>query len=187
MTSVNARDGQDDHGAHGQSAPMSTLRGATVEVDVERVTRLIVAACLLALGVTVVLLCVAGIEKNARITELRDHGVAVVATVDSCRGELGGSGSNPVGYTCTGTYVLGGNRYDATLPGDRSFAPGAQVRGIAAASEPGVFTTAGALFGEHASWGVFLVPAVLFGLLLALAGAVVGRWRRRRRDARRAA
>ena len=89
--------------------PVTTLRGASVNVDIRRVTHLVVGACLMALAAAVIILFVAGVQKNAQITRLHKQGVAVKVTVSGCIGLMGGSGSNIAGYDCTGAFTLAGH------------------------------------------------------------------------------
>jgi hypothetical protein len=152
----------------GSQQPLTTLRGAPVAVDSRRATRLVVTFCLAALGLAVVSLFVAGIHKNAQITLLRQHGVGVEVTVTGCRGLLGGSGSNAVGATCRGIFVLDGRSYSDTIPGDTLRAPGTTLRLVTAESDPGVVATVHQAETEHASWTIFLLPSVLLIALLAL-------------------
>jgi len=157
------------------------LRGATVDVDASRIRRVVTVACLVGLAGIVGVLFAAGASKNAQINELRDHGVAVTVTVASCRGLLAGSGSNPAGYACTGSYQVNGRTYVASVPGDSLYAAGATVREVAAGTDPGLLASAPAVAAERASWRVFVVPMALLGALLTLVGVTV---RRRRRGAR---
>ncbi|MGA2035977.1 MAG: hypothetical protein ABSH04_00090, partial [Acidimicrobiales bacterium] len=73
-------------------APIMTLRGASVAVDARRVGRVVVGVCLVALAALVLVLFLAGIQKNAQINRLRKHGVAIDVTVSGCLGLMGGSG-----------------------------------------------------------------------------------------------
>ena len=100
------------------------LRGASVEVDARRVGHAVVGICLTALAATVIVLFVAGIQKNAQITRLRRQGVAVEVTVSGCLGLMGGSGSNLAGYECKGTFSLDGHRYSDAIPGSAFYSPG---------------------------------------------------------------
>jgi len=165
---------------------VATLRGAGVDVDVRRAGRVIVGVALVALAVLAVVLFVAGAQKNAHITDLRQHGVPVDVTVTRCTGLLGGSGSNPVGYACRGTFAYGGHRYDVAIPGDTLYASGARLAAVTVPGDTGLFSTAATVAAEHASWKVFLLPAVLLGVLVVLVGALVlGRRHGGRASARR--
>jgi hypothetical protein len=160
------------------NADLRALRGATVEVDPRRVARSVAVSCLIALLVATVALTVAGVRKNDQVTELRDHSVGVAVTVTTCRGLLGGSGSNPVGYTCKGTYLVGGHRYDQTLPTNVLYAPGTRVALVVAADDPDLLSTRELVAAERPSWLVYRVPAVLF-VVLVVALVVLARRRRR--------
>jgi uncharacterized integral membrane protein len=150
-----------------------TLRGAGVDVDARRAGRLVVGVCLVALAVLVVVLFVAGANKNAQINNLRRHGAPVEITVTKCIGLLGGSGSNGAGYACTGTYTVGGRRYDEAIPGNALLVTGATVRG-----DPTLVSTVVAVTTERASWRVFIVPTILLIILVLLVGTLVLRRRR---------
>ena len=161
---------------------LTTLRGAGVQVDVRRAGRVIGALCLVALAVVAVVLLVAGNHKNAQITQLKTHGVGVTVTVSGCLGLLGGSGSNPAGYACKGTFTLDGHRYSEDIPGTALHDPGTKVQAIAVAGDPPLLDTLAAVAREHTSSGVFVVPAVLLVVLMVLVGGL-GLRRRRLRGA----
>jgi hypothetical protein len=157
---------------------VTALRGAPVDVDARRAARTVAPLCLVALLFATVALTVAGVHKNDQVTDLRDHGVGVAVTVTTCRGLLGGSGSNPVGYTCHGTYEFGGHRYDQTLPTNVLYALGTRVALVVAADDPALLSTRALVAAERPSWLVYRVPAVLFVVLVVALGLLV--WRRRR-------
>ncbi|MHB1710834.1 MAG: hypothetical protein ACYCV7_05465 [Acidimicrobiales bacterium] len=161
--------------------PAMTLRGAVVDVDIRRAGRVVIAIGLAVLAALIVVLFLAGEHRNAQINRLRHHGVPVDVTVTGCLGLMGGSGSNLVGYQCRGTYMFAGHRYDEAIPGVAFHAPGARLPGITVAADPALFTTAGTLATEHASARVFVLPLVLFGVEVLLAGAVLLRRRHFRR------
>ena len=153
--------------------PIMTLRGAGVAVDARRAGRVVGGVCLVALAVLVVVLAVAGVDKNAQITRLRQHGVRVEITVSTCLGLLGGSGSNAAGYACRGTFTVDGRHYDEAIPGNTLFPPGATIRGVIDPGDPALVSTVGAVASEHASWRVFVVPIILVVILALLVVAVV--------------
>jgi hypothetical protein len=159
-------------------AALSTLRGAGVNVDVRRAGRVIGGLCLVVLAVLAVALIAVGAHKNDQITSLHQHGVHVTITVTGCRGLLGGSGSNAAGYACRGNLTLHGRRYNEPIPGDTLYAPGVKVPGVAVSGNPPLLATAHALETEHASWNVFVAPAVLVIALALIVGAVVVKRRR---------
>jgi hypothetical protein len=166
--------------ADASGAAVTTLRGAGVDIDVRKAGRVIVGICLVALAVLVVVLFVAGVQKNAQINRLRQHGVPVTVTVSGCLGLLGGSGSNSAGYACQGTFTLDGHRYSESIPGNALRPPGTKVRAVAVSGAPPLLSTAHAVATDRASAGVFVVPSILLLTLVVLVGALVFRRRRMR-------
>ena len=143
------------------AGPVSTLRGARIEIDTARVVRILLAAVLATLAVLAVVFFVVGAHKNAQIDELRLHGEPVEVTITKCLGLMGGSGSNSAGYACTGTFHFGGRLFDEAVPGDVLYAPGTRLAATAASNGSGLFAPVGVLAGEHSSWTVFIVPGAL--------------------------
>ena len=132
------------------------MRGASVDVDVRRAGIAVIALCVLALAATVVVLYVAGFQKNAQITRLREHGVDVEVMVSGCIGLMGGSGSNLAGYDCKGTFT----------PGTAAHAPGSRLRAVTVAEDPALLSTPGVIATERASWHVYLLPSILLVVLV---------------------
>ncbi len=126
----------------GRVAP---LRGASVQLNVRRLLQVTIGLVMGTLVVLVVVLTVAAIHSNEQIDELHDHGVPVTTTVNGCLGLLGGSGTNPEGYSCHGTYVLNGHRYTQSLPASGYMHPGTHVAAVAVPSDPALVSTAAAL------------------------------------------
>lgn len=153
-----------------------------MEADSRRVARGLVVACVVVLAVLTVVLFAAAVHRNGQITSLRRHGVPIEVTVSRCLGTLSGSGSNAAGYSCRGSFVLDGRRYSGTIPGHALLAPGTTVRMVTVKSDPGLIATVHQAESEHASWGVFILPAVLLFVLLSLLTAIAIRSRRHRRD-----
>lgn len=156
---------------------LTTLRGASVAVDPRRATQVAVAMGMATLAVLVVVFFVVGAHKNNQITSLEQHGVTVQDTITGCVGLLGGSGSNPVGYRCWGTFTIDGHRYTKDIPGTVLRPVGSKVSVIADSAIPGLITTASELDGEHASDGVYIVPTLLLGAFVILAGVLIVRLR----------
>jgi hypothetical protein len=154
------------------------LRGAGVEADGRRVGRVVVGVFLVALAVLVIVLFVAGVQKNAEISRLRQSGIAVRASVSGCLGLMGGSGSNLVGYDCRGTFTLDGHRYTEALPGNSLHSPGATVRIITVPNDPALVATVGAVATQRPSPSVFVLPATLLVILGLLVAALVVKRRR---------
>jgi hypothetical protein len=161
--------------------PLTTLRGASVDVDPRLAARVAVAVLVTALAAVAISLSVAGLDKNAEITGLRQQGTPVEVTVTHCVALLGGSGSNGVGDSCLGTFVLDGKRYRSTIPGNGLWAPGSTLRLITVRTNPGLLATSHQVASEHVSWRVFILPAVLVVALIALVVAITARHVRRRR------
>jgi hypothetical protein len=159
--------------------PVTTLRGASVDVDVRRAGQLVLGAGLIAIAVTAVILLIAGIQKNDQITRLRQHGVPVAVRVTRCSGLLGGSGSNAAGYACSGTYMVRGHHYQEPIPGATLLARGSVIRGIAVPGDPSLLSTPAAVAASRTSWRVFIAPVILFVVLALLITLLMIRHRRR--------
>jgi hypothetical protein len=165
--------------AHG-SERVAPLRGAGVEINGRQVARVVLGIVLATLAVLTVVFTVTGVHDNHQVDELQHQGVPVAVTITSCQGLLGGSGSNSAGFSCRGTYVLDGHRYDELLPGTAFHAPGTVVRALAVPADPTLVSPVSVVDAEHASASVFVLPALLFVALVAiLAALLVTRARRR--------
>jgi len=158
--------------------PVMNLRGARVDADARRVGRVVGGACLVALAGVTIVLFLAGAQKNSEITRLRQQGVVVEVTVSGCRGLMGGSGSNLVGYQCAGTFKLDGHRYREAIPGTSFYRPGAALRVVTVPGDPALVSTVRAVATERSSTRVFVIPAILLVLLALLLGASVLKRRR---------
>ena len=164
---------------------MAALRGAGVGgVDTRRLGQIVVGLVLLTLVVLVVVFSLVGVHKNQQSDRLRNDGVPVTFTVSSCTGLVGGSGSNPVGYVCHGSYTLNGHTYDEQLPGNDFHRPGSTVASVAVPGDPSLVSPAAMVATEHSSTGVFVVPVILFAILVVLVGWIFLRYRTRRHDTR---
>ena len=160
---------------------IASLRGPTVQFNPRRVLQVIAAMVVGALLVVIVVLTVAGIGSNNQIDALHDRGVPVTVTVTGCLGLLGGSGSNAAGYSCHGTYTLDGHRYTESLPGTAFHRPGSTIASVAVPGDPALVSPVNIVNNQHSSAGVFVLPAVLTGVLLALVGVIAWRhWPSRR-------
>jgi hypothetical protein len=174
-------DGDTSAGATGDPAGrIGALRGAGVDVDRRLLGRIVVVLALTALAASSALLFAVGAHQNDQIDRLHREGIPVVARVTGCLGLLGGSGSNAAGYSCNGTYVIGGHRYVEAIPGDVLRRPGATVAVIVANDDPTLLALPRTLAREHASWPVFILPFVLLLLFVMALIVVVRRWRRGR-------
>jgi len=157
------------------------LRGASVSVDTRRASQVVIGVCLTALAVVGIVLLIAGIQKNSQVTNLRQHGVPVTVTVASCDGLMGGSGSNLAGYSCTGTYTFHGHQYRQGIPGIAFHATGSSLQGVTVASDPKLLSTPREVAEERASWRVFIIPAVLLIVCLAVLALLIVLSRRKAR------
>jgi hypothetical protein len=155
------------------------LRGAGVSVDGRRVGQVAIGIVLVTLLVLTIVFTVVGIHTNQQNDRLHNDGVPVTFTVAGCLGLLGGSGSNAAGYSCHGTYTLNGKTYSEQLPGDSFHRPGSTVPSVAVPGDPALVSPASIVATEHSSAGVFVLPIILFVVLLAL-GALLLVLRRRR-------
>ncbi|MFZ0665121.1 MAG: hypothetical protein WAM97_05150 [Acidimicrobiales bacterium] len=158
--------------------PLTTLRGARVEADPRRIGQAILVICLVSLAVSVVALYVAGVHQNDQIAALKTQGVRVTETVTGCQGLLGGSGSNPVGYDCEGTFTFNGHTYNDPVPGSQAHDVGAKVVVVADRNNPGLVSSVSQVNGEHTSVSVYVIPTLLLIALVLALGIVITRWRR---------
>jgi hypothetical protein len=162
--------------AEGQ--PVGTLRGAGVQVDTARAARITVALVLVALVAVGSVLLVAGYRKNAQIDALRSQGVPVAVTIGHCLGLMGGTGSSPAGYECTGTYTYHGTHYLEGVPGSTFYPEHAVVAGVVASGDPGLLSTPSTVASSHATDTLYIVSAALLGTAVAIVVWLVVRRRR---------
>ena len=179
-----AGNGEPPRPADGVGEPadrIGQLRGAGVQVDARRVGQVALGIVLATLAVLAVVFTVVGVHTNQQDDRLHHDGVPVTFTVTGCLGLLGGSGSNAAGYSCHGTYTLDGHRYSEQLPGNSFHRPGSTVAAIAVPGDPALVSPASIVATEHSSAGVFVLPAILAGILLLLVALLLVLRRRRRR------
>ena len=127
----------------------------------------------------IVILFVAGANKNGEITKLKNEGVVVTVTVRECTGQLGGSGSNAAAYRCVGTFTLGGRWHSDTIPGGTFRPSGSTVRLVTTKGDPGLIATVEQVQSEHTSWRVFALPSMLLVGLIAVVAIVAVRRRQK--------
>jgi hypothetical protein len=153
------------------SESVAVLRGATVDVNTQRVVHFVLALLAVALASLSFTFFVSGLHHNTNITNLQRHGVTVSVTVSTCDGELGGSGSNLADYRCVGTFTLKGHLYNSTIPGHELRAVGSTSTFLTPSNSPGLLATLREVKGEKASWSVFILPSAF--LLATLATVAV--------------
>ncbi len=180
MSGQEETEGGGQDGDRPDDGPVSTLRGAGVQVDTARAARAAVALGLVVLVVVAAVLFVAGYRKNNQIDELRAHGVPVELTVTGCLGLMGGSGSNLAGDDCSGTYVYGGRTYTEDIPGNTLRATGSKLRGVVVSNDPALFSTPSTVAAEHPSASVYIAPVVLIIVAAGFGGWSLARRRKRR-------
>jgi hypothetical protein len=148
-------------------------------VDRRRIGQVGLGIVLATLAILAIIFTIVGVHTNQQDDRLHNDGVPVSFTVTGCLGLLGGSGSNAAGYSCHGTYTLDGHRYFVPLPGDSFHRPGSTVPAIAVPGDPALVSPASIVATEHSSAGVFVLPAVLAVVLLALVALLLVLRRRR--------
>ena len=160
---------------------MGTLRGAAVSVDPRRAGVVAFLVVLVGLLASAGGLALAAHQSNARADRLRNHGVKVEATVTTCLGQLGGSGSNAAGYTCRGRFRLDGSVHDEVLPGNQQRAPGDKVALVSVSGHPADLATPESVAALNPGAGAYGLPAGLAGGAVLLGGGGVWRYRSGRR------
>ena len=165
----------------GFDAPISTLRGPEVRADVRRTTRIVVGLCLVVLTALVIALFLAGANKNAATSRLKHNGVPVTVTVTHCLGNASGSGAVLTGYTCHGTYLLKGYRYNEVIGGsNQPHLRGDVIQGVVDPDHPTEVTSAHEVATTDPSWRVYIAPIILMIVLILAVAVLVWRVRRRR-------
>jgi hypothetical protein len=158
---------------------VGALRGAGVQVDAGRVGHVAAMLALVIVMVVAAVLLVAGLRKNSQIDSLRANGVPVEMTVTRCLALVGGTGSSPAGFECTGTYRYQGHHYTEGIPGSQNLPVGSTVHGIAASDDPALFSTFRTVASEHSSLARVALPAGVFVVAIAVCIWVVVRRRRK--------
>lgn len=167
-----------------EAAADSYIRGGAGVVDTRRLFRILVGLAVVVLAAVVAVVTIQAADKNSRTDNLRHRGVPVDVTVTDCLGILSGTGVTVAYFQCSGSFELGGHSYHAIIGGSNiNHQPGDVVKAIADPKHPTSVELASSLVNARSSWRPFIVPAVLFVLLvLLIAGAL---WWSRRKSARR--
>ena len=180
MDTSEESDGQRPGLTRPDDRPMSTLRGAGVEIDTARAGRIVVALLLVGLVAVGAVLLVAGHRKNAQVDDLRAHGVPVRVTITHCLGLMGGTGSSPAGFECTGTYTFRGTRFTEGVPGSTFHPDRAVVAGTVPTDDPGLLSTPSTVTSLHRSATLYVVGGLLLAVAAGIGGWLVLRRRRSR-------
>lgn len=163
------------------SSDVTHLRGVRVaEADTRRVVRVLVTLALVGLAVLTIILTVSATHQNSRLDQLRNHGVAVTATVTGCLGVGSGVGMGIEYWQCRASYTLEGQQYQAVLGGSRSHLKNGQlVPAVAVPGKPGLLSTVTAVHRNDSTLTPYITPIVLGIVTIAGAfGAVL--WVRRK-------
>ena len=151
------------------SERVTPLRGADAVGVGRRIWVVAGALGLIVVTVLLVISVVSATNDNARITRMKNHGVAVSVVVTSCIGNLGGSGSNAANYTCRGHYVVARTPYDEVIGAMTKFAaPGTHVSAVADPSRLSTIQLASTVTSSRASPRAYAIPGLLGVALLAL-------------------
>ncbi|MBO0731057.1 MAG: hypothetical protein J2P57_17505 [Acidimicrobiaceae bacterium] len=163
------------------SSDATHLRGVRVaRADTGRVVRVLVVLALVGLAILTVILTVSAANQNSRLDQLRNHGVAVTATVTGCLGVGSGVGMGIEYWQCRASYTLEGQQYEAVLGGSRShLRDGQLVAAVAVPGKPGLLSTVSAVHRNDSALTPYITPIVLGVVTIAgTFGALL--WVRRR-------
>ena len=143
--------------ADAETTAVSVLRGPEVRVNTKRVGQVLLFLGMSALAILGVLLVVSGAHRNAKITELHQHGVKVEISVSGCVGVASGSGSTPATFTCHGSFTLRDHRYNEIIGGQTTHLDvGSTVPAVAVPDDPALVATVRSVATQHASFSVFI-------------------------------
>ncbi len=141
----------------------TSLRGPEVAPPTRKLGIWLLFGCaVILIGVSVATLATA-IGNASHVSRMKSQGVHVPATVTTCRGNLGGSGSNLASYTCYATYSARGQRYESVVGGLNTFtATGTHVSVVADPEDLAAIETT--LLASSAESGpmTFAIPVLLF-------------------------
>jgi hypothetical protein len=161
--------------------------GGGVAVDGRRLGRLVAGLCLAGLTALSVVLLLDALDQNSRTSRLRAHGSPVDVTVTGCVALASGTGITASGFTCRGTFTLGGQRHNEVIRGStRLRQPGDTVAAVTLLGDPASLSTAASVRASS-PWGSLLTPAILLLVVIVALGAGLRPSRVRRERARRRA
>jgi hypothetical protein len=121
-------------------APASYIRGTSVgPADGRAARRWLALVALLTFAALALAMTVGFARQHDRDLHLAQARTPVQATVTSCVGLASGTGITVTGYRCTGTFVLGGRRYDDVIDGTQAlYQPGTLLAARTDARDPTV-------------------------------------------------
>jgi hypothetical protein len=159
-------------------APSTYIRGAgAVPVDRHRVIAVTSGFVIAALASLLLLATVQTLRQERELTRLQSEGIPVSVTVTGCIGLASGSGITVSGYTCSGAFVLHGQRYDDELRGStRLLRVGDTVRAVALPADPRILY---ASRPSPSSWRAASLPLALAAALVLAVGCLYPSRRRR--------
>jgi hypothetical protein len=82
--------------------------------------------------------------------------------------DTGGTGSTPAGDSCRGAFTLDGHRYTEPIPQTAQHSAGRWFRAVVVPGDPALLSPTQVLAHEHSSWPRFVLPVILFVVLLLL-------------------
>jgi hypothetical protein len=107
-----------------------------------RAAAVLMAGAAAALGTACAALAVSAASRNATLDELSHRGVAVEAVVTGCIATSSGIGMSVEYWTCRGSYILQGRRFDEVVHGERRLVqPGRAIEAIAVPGHPSLLST----------------------------------------------
>jgi hypothetical protein len=155
------------------------IRGGSVgTIDRGRLLRWVAGLCGSCLLILAIALGWQTTHNMSQIRALRDHGIAVKATVTHCLGIASGTGITATGYLCTAAFTVDGTRHADTLTGTAlQYPPGSTLDAFTDPNDLGVLRMAADVNASHPVLPQFVAPALM--LLGAVALLVLALPRRR--------
>lgn len=154
-----------------ESSP--SLRGAQVASPSKKLPQWVLLCLAVLLVGTSIALFATAIGTSARVTRMKNQGIAVTATISYCRGNLGGSGSNEASYTCAASYHLLGHNYVSVVGGLSHFmSSGTAVSVVADPEDHAAIETTTATQNVQNGSSLYFAPITVLvagGACLALA------------------
>jgi hypothetical protein len=155
------------------------IRGGRGQGTSERnVVRVTAWSCVIAVAAAAIALGVGALRHNAQVTQLRDHGVRVTATITACAALASGTGVTADGFRCTAAYVVAGHHHTGLLRNTYDFYPvGTSVAAVVDPERPGLVSSTTIVTSSSAGWKPLIVPLVLLALSAVGTAALLRRGR----------